>query len=56
MADKAGAATLECPLCDCEVPINGDEKPGEQVFCPYCEAPLKIKKDKADKFYLQEDF
>jgi hypothetical protein len=43
-------------MCDAEVPISGDEKVGEQVFCPYCQTPLALRKTKLDEYFLQEDF
>lgn len=47
---------LTCPMCDVEVPMSGDESPGEQVFCPYCQTPLALRKTKTDEYYLEEDF
>lgn len=47
---------LACPMCDVEVPMSGDEKVGEQVFCPYCQSPLLLKKKKTDELFLEEDF
>jgi DNA-directed RNA polymerase subunit RPC12/RpoP len=48
---------LSCPMCDAEVPLDGDETVGEQVYCPYCQAPLALKKKKGeDETYLEEDF
>ncbi len=48
---------LNCPMCDAEVPLDGDEKVGEQVYCPYCQAPLAYrKKKKSEDVYLEEDF
>ncbi|MFQ5464457.1 MAG: hypothetical protein ACE5EI_00875 [Thermodesulfobacteriota bacterium] len=47
---------LTCPLCDAEVPLDGDEKSGDQVCCPYCESPLKLKRTRADEAFLVEDF
>jgi uncharacterized Zn finger protein (UPF0148 family) len=32
-----------CPICDADVPLSGDEKAGEEVYCPYCRAPLHVK-------------
>jgi len=46
---------LQCPLCDAEVPISEEDRAGNQVYCPYCQCPLKLRK-KADKIYLDEDF
>ncbi len=42
-------------MCDAEVPMDGDEKVGEEVYCPYCQAPLALRK-KSDETYLEEDF
>ncbi len=47
---------LNCPMCDAEVPLDGDENVGEQVYCPYCQAPLALRKKKTDETYLEEDF
>jgi hypothetical protein len=43
-------------MCDTEIPMSGDERVGEEVYCPYCQCPLKLKKTKKDELYLQEDF
>ncbi len=50
------AGYLTCPMCDVEVPLSGDEKIGEQVYCPYCQTPLALRKTKEEDFYLEEDF
>lgn len=47
---------LTCPMCDVEVPLSGDERPGEQVFCPYCQTPLALRKTKTEEYYLEEDY
>ncbi len=52
---KGAEAYLPCPLCDVEVPMSGDEDPGAELYCPYCETPLKLKKDKNDVLFLQDD-
>ncbi len=57
MAHKGShAGYLNCPMCDAEVPLSGDEKVGEDVFCPYCSVPLKLKKKKTDELFLEENF
>ncbi len=57
MAKQVSAGDiLECPLCAVEVPLSGDEEVGDQVFCPYCQSPLQLKKTKTDDLYLEEDF
>ena len=43
---KKGPEYLICPLCECELPSEGTEKPGEEVFCPSCESPLIVKVNK----------
>lgn len=55
-ARQSYSAYLSCPLCECEIPMGGDEEPGDELYCPYCESPLKLKKRKDDTLYLQEDF
>ena len=47
---------LSCPTCDVEIPLAGDEKVGEHVYCPYCKTPLALRKTKEDDLYLEEDF
>lgn len=60
MANKTSLAQyLECPLCDVEIPMSGDESVGEQIACPYCQSPLLLKRRKEqekDVLYLEEDF
>ncbi len=43
-------------MCDAEVPLGGDERPGEQLCCPYCQTPLALRKSKEEELYLEEDF
>lgn len=48
---------LTCPMCDADIPISGDEKIGSEIYCPYCQTPLKLRKTKnTEELYLQEDF
>jgi len=59
-ADSAARARrddLTCPICQADVPIAGDEKPGDEVACMYCGAPCRLvgKKDE-DELELEEDF
>jgi hypothetical protein len=46
---------LECPICCADVPLGGDEKPGEELFCAYCRAPLTLKGDSEDEYELEDD-
>jgi len=54
---KQATKYMTCPMCEAEIPLSGDEKIGEQIFCVYCQMPLKLKKNKeTDEPYLEEDF
>jgi DNA-directed RNA polymerase subunit RPC12/RpoP len=33
---------LSCPVCSADLPLSGDEKAGEEVFCTYCGAPFRL--------------
>jgi hypothetical protein len=49
---------LACPVCNADVPMDGDEKLGDEVFCAYCGAPLALKDSREDpsEMELEEDF
>ena len=49
------ATELECPVCEADIPLDGDEKTGDLVLCSYCKSTFKIVKAK-DKWLLDEDF
>lgn len=38
-----------CPICDADVPMSGDERAGDVVYCTYCEVPLRLTKLSADE-------
>jgi hypothetical protein len=45
-----------CPICDASVPMAGDERTGDVVYCTYCDVPLRIAKvNAADEPLLTED-
>jgi len=46
---------LECPICDADIPLEGDEKSGDLVLCSYCKMTFKILRKK-EKWILVEDF
>jgi len=51
------APELSCPICQAEIPLGGDERPGDEVHCYYCGAPCKIKgAPDADDWEAEEDF
>jgi hypothetical protein len=37
-----GAPTLECPICDAELVLAGDEHPGDPVVCSFCGSPFVV--------------
>ena len=63
---KLGAATadllgmrpreIECPICDADISLAGDEKPGDEVFCSYCGAPMLITGVKEDEIEFEEEY
>lgn len=48
------AKELECPVCEADLPLDGDEKPGDLIVCSYCKVTLKILKKK-DQLVLSEE-
>ena len=48
---------VTCPICQADVPLAGDEKPGDEVYCTFCGAPCRLvgRKDD-DELELEEDF
>ena len=50
------ASELECPICAADIPVSGEEKVGEEVVCPYCNSPCRIKAKPDDgEFELVDD-
>lgn len=50
------AQELECPVCNADIPLTGDEKIGDEIFCVYCRAPLTVKHGKDDDLLLEDDY
>jgi hypothetical protein len=52
------APDLSCPICQADIPLSGDEKPGDEIFCTYCGAPCKIAGDldAPEDWDAEEDF
>jgi hypothetical protein len=48
---------LSCPICQANLPLDGDEKPGDEVFCAYCGAPSRItgKPDESADWEAEEE-
>ncbi|HEY8155535.1 MAG TPA: hypothetical protein VII72_15520 [Myxococcota bacterium] len=52
---------LSCPVCNADLPLNGDERKGDEIFCTYCGAPCRLmvkpkKKDEKEEYAAEEDF
>ncbi|MBW2038304.1 MAG: hypothetical protein JRI46_01710 [Deltaproteobacteria bacterium] len=35
---------VTCPFCDAEIPLDGDEKEGEEIYCSYCHMKLILER------------
>ncbi len=47
---------LSCPICDADLPLAGDERKGDQIFCEYCRAPSRLSADaKSEECEAEED-
>ncbi len=53
--DETFSGYLQCPLCDAEVALTEEDKAGDQMYCAYCQCPLRLRERKKEK-YLEEDF
>jgi hypothetical protein len=49
------ANELTCPICEADIPLDGDEKTGDLILCSYCKVTFKMVKTK-DKWILEESF
>ena len=46
---------LECPVCEADIPLDNNERPGDIVQCSYCKEFFKVVRTK-DKLILVEEF
>jgi hypothetical protein len=46
---------LECPVCDADIPLDGDERSGDLVLCSFCKMTFKILRKK-ETWFLVEDY
>ena len=46
---------IECPVCEADIFLEKDDKPGDLVMCSYCKMTFKLFRGK-DKWILSEDF
>jgi len=49
------ATDMECPICDADIPLDGNEKTGELVLCSFCKVTFKLVKKK-EKLVLVEEY
>ncbi len=42
------AREATCPVCNANIPLERDDRPGDYVYCSYCGAQLKVGRDKVD--------
>jgi hypothetical protein len=53
---------LSCPVCNADLPLTGDERAGDEIFCTYCGAPCRLARrpkkqaDQQDEYLAEEDF
>ncbi len=46
----------QCPVCDADLNLDGDEKPGDNIYCSYCGSTIKIYRSKnGEGFRLVDD-
>lgn len=50
-ADSGRMATteMECPVCEGNIPLYGDEQDGDEVYCGYCGVMSHYKKPQDDE-------
>ncbi|MEJ2066663.1 MAG: hypothetical protein P8Y09_01595 [Deltaproteobacteria bacterium] len=44
-----------CPYCEAEIPLDGDEKRGDEVYCSYCEMKLKLERIDGNLEAIEEE-
>jgi len=46
---------MTCPVCDAEIPLEGNEEGGDLILCSYCNVTFKLPKTKGE-WSLSEEF
>ncbi len=46
---------LICPVCDADIPLDGDEESDDLVMCSYCKTTFKMVKAN-DQWTLEDEF
>ncbi len=47
---------VTCPICNADIPLGGDERPGEEIYCTYCGAPCKLSGTSDEDLEAEEDY
>ena len=59
-SDREGVKrqNVSCPVCSANIPLGGDEVPGDEIYCMYCGAPCKLSQPRGDddEMKAEEDF
>jgi len=55
------AREVICPVCDASIPLEPRDKDGDNVYCSFCSAALKLQKERSDnedtsKFKAVQDY
>jgi hypothetical protein len=54
------APDIGCPVCDADLILAGDEKPGDLVHCTFCGVPFVLHKrpkdDEENCWEIEDDF
>jgi len=46
---------VNCPFCEGDIPLDGDERQGDEVYCSYCNLMLKLKRSRGTFEAVEED-
>lgn len=46
---------IECPICEADIPLEIDDRPGDLITCSYCKVTFRLLRTK-DKWVLSEDY
>jgi hypothetical protein len=50
------ASELQCPVCNADLPLSGDEQGGDEIYCTYCGAPCRMKQGSDGDLEAEQDF
>jgi uncharacterized Zn-finger protein len=50
-----GQRETSCPYCEAEIPLEGDEKKGDEIYCSYCEMKLRLARINGNLEAIEEE-